>query len=132
MLQRTIRSPCRAIVPKELSDIHRWLCIQSRLGLETDEYFPLRVVYKVDHCDILPKTVTVRVQGIFVEGQLGPDGDDGVYVDRVTSSDHANVSTDPNLLSDLPTPYSGYVYRGGMNDSKTFFTKKVATCASSS
>lgn len=72
------------MVPNDLSDIHCWLCVRSRLGIETDPNFPLRVVYSVDGGDILPKTVTIHVQGIFVEGQLDIDGDDGVYVDNIT------------------------------------------------
>lgn len=53
-------------------------------------------MYCKDRGDIVPKTVTIRVQGIFVDGQVGPDGDDGMYVDRFNArSLDVNDSVDP-------------------------------------
>lgn len=82
--RRTLRShskhTVRETVPDDILEIHRWLRVRSRLGVESDPDFPLQVVYRRSPSDLTLKRVVLRVHGTYVDGQLSARGDDAEYV----------------------------------------------------
>lgn len=70
------KSP-RCSVPDNPVDLHRWLRVISKLGAEDDPAFPLRVVYRPTPEDLLASKLSIRVQGVYVVGQLSVLGDHG-------------------------------------------------------
>lgn len=67
----------RETVPDTIQDIHCWLRIRSRLGVESDPAFPVQVIYRRGPDDLTLKRVVLRVQGTYVDGQLSRFGDYG-------------------------------------------------------
>lgn len=67
----------RGVVPDVIQEIHRWLRVRSRLGIESDPDFPVQVVYRRCTEDVTLKRVVLRVHGTYVDGRLSKLGDNG-------------------------------------------------------